>query len=294
MPDPKSRARVVRLLSDHFRPDDVANLFLYARDRCDGRASVVDIGDFVAHHSERDKGIISDHVRDWAVSAKFHLETFTPNGPRRPHNPNRLPKYFARYLRSSVTIIGPHQIRRNTGLSQVEAQSIIKKFIDKLINSDDGTWAIPSNISPREANVIDFVTSMMVVKPAFTAERLCDDFRATLKSNGLINKEELREFKEKIDLIVQLFAISIMHRSEIILEDKSRITLEAGRGESGLAVSANVPLDLNVERDFFVKTEIFSTSIDPAGNCDAYLLESDKWDVDIELGTNRVLTPLRL
>jgi hypothetical protein len=57
MGDPKSRARVQRLLSGDFCPDDLTGLFLYARDHCDGREPVAEIGHFVAHHSERDMGI---------------------------------------------------------------------------------------------------------------------------------------------------------------------------------------------------------------------------------------------
>lgn len=49
--DAKSLARVRRLLDGGLRLDDLTNLFLYARDRCNGRESVQEIGDFVAHHN---------------------------------------------------------------------------------------------------------------------------------------------------------------------------------------------------------------------------------------------------
>jgi hypothetical protein len=76
MPDPKSRARVQRLLSGTFRPDDLTGLFLYARDHCDGRESVAEIGHFVAHHNERDRGIVTRSTRDWFAMARFHMPRF--------------------------------------------------------------------------------------------------------------------------------------------------------------------------------------------------------------------------
>jgi hypothetical protein len=48
MADPGMRARVERLVQGDVRVDDLTRLFLFARDRCDGRECVREIGDFVA------------------------------------------------------------------------------------------------------------------------------------------------------------------------------------------------------------------------------------------------------
>lgn len=292
MVDAKSRARVVRLLGDNFRPDDIGNLFLFARERCDGRQSVTDIGDFVAHHNERNKGVITDHVRGWATTARFFLETFTPNGPRRPHARFRMPSYLPRFLRASVTNIGPRHIRQKTGMSQVEAQSIIEKVLERVTKNEDGSWAIPAELTPREESVLACVMSVMVVKPVFTAEKLCDDFRSTLKSNGLISKEELRTHTARLDTIVQLFAISIMHKSEIVLEDGSRIVLKAHIEEDSISVGAAVPVDLQNPKKFFVNANIFQSKLEPSDFCDAFLLENLNWEFDIELNPGMKIAPL--
>ena len=71
MSDPKSRARVERILSGELRADDLANLFLYARDHCDGRETVKEVGDFVAHHTERTKGVVTRTARDWYAIVIF-------------------------------------------------------------------------------------------------------------------------------------------------------------------------------------------------------------------------------
>lgn len=84
MADAKSRAKVQRLLSEDFRPSDLADLFLFTRDHCDGRESVVDIGDFVAHHDERDRGIITRSTREWFAVARYHASRFGPGGNMTP------------------------------------------------------------------------------------------------------------------------------------------------------------------------------------------------------------------
>jgi hypothetical protein len=44
MVDAGIRARVVRFLNGDFVPEDLARIFLFARDRCDGREPVQEIG----------------------------------------------------------------------------------------------------------------------------------------------------------------------------------------------------------------------------------------------------------
>jgi hypothetical protein len=73
MPDPKSKARVDRLLRGEFRPDDLTGLFLYARDHSDGRETVVDTGNFVANHDERYIGIITRSPREWFAVVRYHM-----------------------------------------------------------------------------------------------------------------------------------------------------------------------------------------------------------------------------
>src|SRR5688572_6682491 len=97
MPDPGMRARVGRLLRRDFRSDDLTRLFLYARDRCDGRESVQEIGDFVAHHDERTKGLITRSTRDWQITA-WHYTLRIQNALDR----FRLSKDYPEFLYASL------------------------------------------------------------------------------------------------------------------------------------------------------------------------------------------------
>src|SRR5262245_5251242 len=109
MADAKSRARVERLLSNRFRQDDLTGLFLYARDHCDGRESVTDIGDFIAHHNERNKGIVTRSTRDWFTVVRFHMRRFVP--PNTQLDSQNMPGVTREYFRIAVDRLGPKTIR---------------------------------------------------------------------------------------------------------------------------------------------------------------------------------------
>jgi hypothetical protein len=75
MSDAGMRARVVRLLEGRSTADDLTRLFLFARDSCDGREAIQEIGDFVAHAGERNKGLLTRAARDWFWS---HVSSRSP------------------------------------------------------------------------------------------------------------------------------------------------------------------------------------------------------------------------
>src|SRR5258705_11504652 len=102
LPDQKSRARVQRLLTGTFRPDDLTGLFLYARDHCDGREPVAEIGHFVAHHNERDKGIVTRATRDWFTTMRFHMSRFQRPDGSLDLDPQRMPSVTRDYFRMMV------------------------------------------------------------------------------------------------------------------------------------------------------------------------------------------------
>src|SRR5947209_8722937 len=109
MPEAGLRARVERLLRGDFHLHDLITLFLYARDRCDGRESVQEVGDFIAHSSERTKGILTRQTRDWYITAWFH--SLVVQGGL---NAAQLPPTFPEFLNASFRRLDRQTIRRET------------------------------------------------------------------------------------------------------------------------------------------------------------------------------------
>jgi hypothetical protein len=215
--DAKSKARVGRLLYGDFRPDGLTGLFLYARDHCDGRETITDIGAFVAHHNERNKGIVTRSTREWFAVARYHASSLGPHG--KSLDWRRMPPATRDYFQIATNRIAAKLIRDKTGLKQATANKIMSELAERLTQNTDGTWTLPTNLSANERSLLQFVSSVMVVKPAFEADRLYEEFAATLKSNGLITRTELSTHGETLRMLIQLFSVAAMHNCVVQVGD---------------------------------------------------------------------------
>jgi hypothetical protein len=153
MPDPGLRARVERLLRGDFRSDDLTRLFLYARDRCDGRESVQEIGDFVAHHDERTKGLITREARDWYMTVRFASLNFPPHQIEW----NRLPSHFSIVLQASLRRALPDFFKDHLKLSRMVVKKSLPSIIGKLITNKDGTFSISPAHTQFERRILLFM-----------------------------------------------------------------------------------------------------------------------------------------
>lgn len=291
MPDAKSRARVERLLRDDFHKDDLTGLFLFARDHCDGREAVADVGHFVAHHHERDRGIITRAVREWFAVVRYQLSIFSPGGPH-PFYADRMPVATRAFFLIAAKRIGASTIRKETGLRLKEADHLLQNIAGRLTQNDDMTWRLPANCSKAEIGLIECVSSKIVAKPAFSAEDLSGGFIETLKSNGLITKEELRSRQGYFSTLVYLFAIAAMHNCVVKMDDGSTIRLTgwADRENGQIHIGANIPTSFSDKT--LISSSMFTAPLDPTVHCHPDLL-SEAWDFEIELSRDRKLAPLK-
>lgn len=273
MVDARSRARVERLIAGDFRPDDLTHLFLFARDRCDGREAVQEIGDFVAHHAERTKGPITRSAREWFAIATFVAWQFDGS----IHDARNLPAVFPEYLRATL-----RRTDMKVGPSRVKAGKALECAIAKFALAADGTYSLTSSLDQKEIELLNLLTTQIVVKATFTGERLYRDFIATLRSNGLISLAEIGA-APNLASAVQLFAVSIMHQCVVVLQDDSRITLQAIATGNRIVVSATVAVPNSIR----FASEMYSTELSPNDWCEQSLLSAPKaWDNHIELKPN--------
>lgn len=280
MTDAAMRARVVRLVSGDVRADDLSRLFLYARDRCDGREAVKEIGDFVAHHSERTKGILTRGAREWFATARFAAAT-----AGRRTDPTRLPPVTPDFLHANVQRIAIKSLRK-AGYTRSAAIKAVPELCGKLRENSDGTFAIPVSLTKAELALIEALISEWVAKPAFTGERLCDDFFATLRSNGLISSAELNT--PYLRMVVQLFAIANIHGCEAIMPDGTPISLQV-MGDGKLSITAAVPVLRETGKNIRIASFLFTTDLDRQEHCDPTLDAREPWNGTVELGPDRKL-----
>lgn len=287
-PDRKSRIRVERLLRHEFRPDDLTGLFLFDRDHCDGREAVAEIGHFVAHHHERDKGIVTRATRDWFAVARYFAR---PNPGQ--IDGHKLPSTAPDYFRIAANRIDPRYLRNKKGLRQRKAAGTLTELAKRLSQNADGTWSLPTDCTETELDLVECVSSVMVVKPAFEASRLVEDFIATLRSNQLITREEIREHRGAIREVVELYAVAAMHNCIVQIGDGSTVPLEASASDNRIEVRAAIPFYRpNGNRGYF-SGPMFVSELQAANHCDQDLLAHRSWDFEIEVNAERRLCVLR-
>ena len=82
-----------------------------------------------------------------------------------------------------------------------------------------------------------------MVAPAFTADRLFDDFVATLKSNGLVRKDEERQ-PTVVKHYIVLFAAIQMHRRAVVIDNSFSLVLTVRGQRNGFSLSRLIALYL--------------------------------------------------
>lgn len=288
------RTRVERLLRGEFRNDDLTRLFLYARDRCDGRESVQEIGDFVAHHDERTKGIVTRTVRDWFEIVEFAMPRFAAKGLH-PLDWERLPANIPAYLKVMMKRTPNEVFKKELGITRAKAQRLYLKAVGAIKKNADGTFIGPQPTNSPEAKLIHCLCRFISVQPAFTSEKLYRDFTATLRSHGLLKKQETNAFEE-LKTVIGLFAVTVMHNCSIGIRDGANLELKAmlvGPPNS-VEVYAAVPIKNSGETNpVSVAGSIYTVPLPSADHCHPDLQKMTRWNHDLEITDDMRLTFLQ-
>lgn len=285
------RNRVERLLRNEYQPEDLIRLFLFVRDKPDGRETVQEIGDFVAHHDDRNKGITTLAVRDFFTVLRVKIPYL-----KKSFELTDLPPTFPNVLEAVARRVEGRIIKRDTGLTRAKAHKMLPDLVAKLKDKPNGNLTFHGHLSNKELRLIKCLSSYIVSKPAFDHDRLYTEFIETLKSHGLITKEEIRTHSE-LKPIIGLYAITAMHNSIVKLNDGDDAQLyasaSADKTDEGISVMATAPVS-HEGNTVFVGGTIFSTDLNPEAFCEPRLLiETEPWKFDIELRPQATLDIVR-
>lgn len=234
-------------------------------------------GIFAAHADTRSKGFLTKAARDRASVIEFKLHYLSQPIPIDNIHPT-----FARFFLSTARYIDDKTLKKQIGVSKIDCDKIVRSVIKNVTRLPNGHYTLinPTDrrplISAREFKVTEYLMRLLYVEPAFTGERLYTDFCSVLKSQGLLQKTELKDFSF-LSPAIQLFAISVMHRSEILLESGERAKLRysehLGPKESALGVSLTIDLDkATFGVPIGIATSIFLTDLRGDDHCAAELL----------------------
>lgn len=274
------RRRVDRLLAGEKNTRDLDSLFVWLRTRSFGNKAVADLGDFVAHSDERDKGITHRGVQRFFDQADFKMPF--PDGVVRP-------SVTVAQLTASVwgafESYGPQRIKSKFHLGQSNARKELTIALATVTAADGKKISISRPLTPIQAHLLQHFSSLIVPQVAFDEKELSSQLMTSLAKNHLTDgyrdaPQEMREF-------VSLYVIEKMHFTNIVLSDGRRIHLEAGitelEGSDRLSVRAVGPVG-----PFNLALIIYLTTLDPREHCDAVLLPGERlescWNFPLEIG----------
>lgn len=224
------RQRVERYIHGDCRVADLDRIFLGLRDRCYGLASIREIGDFVAHRNQREKGPVTDKVRDIQLS----LESWLNQGEC------RLPDLAAakRISAANLRIATDAQLAQRLGLRRDVVKSVLAQAIKKMEGDLFG------KLTQRETAVFNYLAGTFIWNPAFTDEQVTEDLSTVLVKAGVLHEEERAAF-DLNHAFLALYVTALMHDSVVVMEDGTRFDLVAGfaNNENRIEVKARIELD---------------------------------------------------
>lgn len=215
MIDADLQRRVDRLLRGERRTEDWDRLYLGLRERAFGRASVREVGDFVAHRGEREKGPVTARVRDIFVSLHSWARGLMGHVPSVPE--------LRTVAAANLRIATDAQLQSRLALRRPVAASVLEQGIRKL--------EIGKRPSDREARVINYLGSAFIWNQAFTADEVLDDLVHVLEQHKLLRASDREGFKTLAPFLA-LYVITLIHGSTITLGNDERAELFASRNNT--------------------------------------------------------------
>jgi len=264
------RQRVERYLRGDCRVADLDRIFLGLRDQCHGLASIREIGDFVAHRDQREKGAVTNTVRDIHLS----LDSWLHQGEGRFPDLAKAKRICAANLRTATDA----QLDARLGLRREVVKSVLAQAIRKM---DADRF---EKVTKREQEVFNYLAGAFIWNPAFTDEQVGSELAVLLTKTGALRSVERAAFDANHDFLT-LYVTALMHDSAVVMDDGSRFELFAGfdNDQRRIEVKARIELEGWAKR-VTAPVCIFWTRLIGTDHCsDDLAAVPGKWNGAIEI-----------
>lgn len=255
--------------------DDIAKLYFGKRQASYGRASFRELADFAAHPDLRNRGPVTDRIRDMRT-------TFKPLFDRAMTDVVNPTDVFAR-AESNFRMATDEQVARlSGGRKRKEAQLLLTAALEKM-----GNPAALSLTEDEKRIAISF-GDRLIWNPALLGQQVFDDFKFVMVKNGLLKAAESHRLDPLRSLVI-LHAISVMHGVAFDLGDRMRGELQAGFDNrlGCLEVTANLSL-LGYTKSLTMKVGLLWTDLQGRDYVCADLFEHPgPWEFAIEVKNGR-------
>lgn len=276
--DRSLKARHERLLSGDLQIEDVEKLYSGKRFASFGRASFRELADFIAHPDVRERGPVTNRIRDMRTTFKPLLDKSLKN--EKPSMADLLAR-----AESNFRMASDEQIARlSGGQKRHQVQRVLRSAIGKMKNGNIGAMTID-----EQRLAISF-GDCVIWNPALRAQEVFDDFKHVMIKNGLLKKPESNKLDSARSLVI-LHAISAMHGTAFELGDGITGELQAGfnNREGFLEVTASPELE-GYPKEISIKVGLFWTDLLGRDHVDSALVDHPgPWTFAIEIKHARIV-----
>lgn len=270
--DDNLKARVSRLMAGDLRVDDISKLYIGKRSSSYGRMSFREIADFIAHPDLRNRGPITDRIRDMRMTFRPLLDRVFKKEEA------DLDDVIAR-CESNFRMANDEQISRiSGGRKRGQVQRVLSSAVQKMKNGELG------KLNEDEKDYAIAFGDRLIWNPALRAQEVFDDFKHVLLKNHLLAKVDANKLDQARSLVV-LHALTVMHGAAFDLGDGMTGELQAGfqNPDGCLEITALLSLE-GYSKSVSMKVGLFWTDLQGLEFVDPSLSEHPgPWKVGIEL-----------
>jgi hypothetical protein len=223
------RPAVARVVANRFSPNDLTRILLYIRQNSYGNKLIEDIGDFIAHHEQRDKGLSYEHVKCSYVKLAAFIDT--RDGAMQS---DKLPWYIKDLIRCQAELRRREgSLKRIIGMDKKKLEG----WINEIIRSrTDRSCYIAEKATPRDLAVLNLLIGSLDVGASLTTQdEITHEIINNLAKNRLLNKNEVDLFHAAGNKVM-CFLLTRIHGSKIFVNEK----YAAKFGESGDSIRINL------------------------------------------------------
>lgn len=178
---------------------DLDRLFVWLRFKS-APLTVKDVGHFVAHIEDRDRGSAWEGAQAYIDLMNYHLFTQPVGFPE-----NCSLDILIRLAKANVAIAREEVLQKRLGLDRKRFAQAVRSALKKFKAFEDGRLKILKNFTERESKVIDFCFQRLVIDYYMRDTDLVSDFCDSLQSNGLIDaagRAAISQHSREISLFV--------------------------------------------------------------------------------------------
>ncbi len=281
---------IQKIQDGSFNQTDIDNLFMKLRAFSADYPVLTEVGHFLAHNDQRDRGLTIDRLRTLQLAVTLHYEA----GLGKFTNPYKsFPLHLKKHMKEQIELCEETKFKTFTSLSKAK----FTKRVDEIFSEDkkSGTALLVKKLSKREEELLTYLLTSIFVPPLFTQDQIVNDLVGVLRFNQITFDENLlRNRSNEITICVT----ALLHNTTFNIRNSKtgRCSIHARRmepiplrywnkGEDSevvlpkedwglLSVWGYVPFEIqNPAKNLTIAFELFETSLQAEIYCEESMFE---------------------